>query len=242
MAISYIGASSALVAGSSGTTTTFSNAFTAATSGTNRKLVVVFATKENSESITSVSYNGQALTEAIKAVQTGSNPDSEIYIYYLDHGAIPTDGAAHDLVIVSSNSMNPLALILEYAGVAQGAPSQTDTDLPTGGAAGTCSFTSVVDGSLIVVGANNAGATVAFTPGGGTTELSDADQTGTPQFSFTVAHIVGTSGATFDLTEDPSGTADTGMCAALWAAAAEATPTSMPPPPRTPAMMSLLVR
>lgn len=242
MAITHVGSSASLVAASSATTTTFSSAFTAATSGTNRKLVVVFATKENSESITSVTYNGQTLTEAIKAVQTSTNPDTEIYMYYLDHAAIPTDGAAHDLVIVSPNAMNPVAIILEYAGVTQGAPAATNTALVADASVATCSFTSVTDGSLIVAGANNGGAAVAFTPGGGLVELSDADQTLSPQFSFTASHIVSTSGATIDATEDPSGTAASAMCAALWTAASAASATSLPPPLRNPSMMSLLVR
>ena len=243
MAISYIGASAALVAATSATTTTFASAFTAATSGSDRKLVVVFATKEDTPSITSVSYNGQALTQATSATQSGSVPDTQIYIYYLDHASIPTDGAAHDLVIVSSDSMNPIAIVLEYAGVAQGAPSQTDTDIPTGGAAGTCSFTSVVDGSLIVAGLANAAVAIGVAPGGGLTEILEIDQNvSSPQYSCVASHIVGTSGATINATEDPTGTGDSAMCAALWTAASAASATSLPPPLRNPSMMSLLVR
>jgi hypothetical protein len=71
--------------------------------------------------------------------------------------------------------------------------------------------------------------------------LADPDQTNAPQFSITVSHIVGTSGSTFDVTEDPTGTADTAMCAALWAAAAGSTP-SLLLRPMSSSMMSLLVR
>lgn len=242
MAITHLGSSASLIAGASATTTTFASAYAAATSGSNRKLVVVFGTKEDTPSITSVSYNGQALALAISATQTGTSPQTEIYIYYLDHAAMPTDGAAHDVVIVSPDAMNPVALILEYDGVAQGAPSQTATAVPTGGNPGTCSFTGVVDGSLIVAGGNNAGASASWTPGGGLVELSDADQTGSPQFSFWASHIVDTSGATINGTGDPSGASASALAAALWAAAAAAAAVGMIHPPAGRRFQHMLVR
>jgi hypothetical protein len=243
MAITYIGASAALAAGASATTTTFANAYTAATSGSDRKLVVVFGTKEDTPSITSVTYNGIALTPATSASQASTTPDTQIYMYYLDHADMPTDGAAHDLVIDTfPDAANPLALILEYAGVAQGAPAQTDTDLPAGSAVGTCSFTGVVDGSLLVAGATNAAATAAFTAGGGLVEVLEPDQASSPVFNCAMAHIVGTTGATIDATLDPSGTSASAMCAALWLAAAGAAAVGMTHPPGGRRFQHMLVR
>lgn len=95
--------------------------------------------------VTSVTYNGNALTQ-IATAKHGSG-DRRVYLYY---GLAPASGA-HDLVVTTSEALSINIGCATYSGVAQNAPAVSNTATPSSTTTGQITLTTGVDNSWVVM-------------------------------------------------------------------------------------------
>lgn len=118
--ITQVGAPSA--SNSTQTATNHSFIYDSGTTGSNRMLMVgVSYRNRDSETVTSATYGGLALTQVGTAEMTSGNPDGRIYVFCLTN---PPTGA-NSLQVDWSSALNQGAVVgaVTYAGVAQSTPS-----------------------------------------------------------------------------------------------------------------------
>jgi prepilin-type N-terminal cleavage/methylation domain-containing protein len=139
--------------------------------GTNRLLVVGISAECNEGiTVTSVTYNGQALTKAA-SVQADTGTVGTADLWYLLEAGLPAAGTYNVEVTTSGYTAKSVGAI-SLAGVAQQAPESSNTNTNVGPDYISTSITTLTDGAWVVdvVEQGNAG---AFTPDGGQTEQYD---------------------------------------------------------------------
>jgi hypothetical protein len=144
MAIAFV--NSADLGNNGGTTNSLSASYTVG-SGTNRLLVVGLAgdVVAGHDDITSVTYNGVAMTLVRKLGAGGGYTDRFIYLYYLLN---PASGS-HTVAISCTNNHYLLAVVADYTGVQQSA--QPDATASNVGGTSSASLTT----AITVVAANS---------------------------------------------------------------------------------------
>ena len=136
--------------------------------GENRLLVVGISAECNEGiSVTSVTYNGQALTKVASAV-ADSGTVGLADLWYLLEADLPPAGTYNVRVTTSGYAVKSVGAI-SLAGVAQQAPEDSNTKTNVGPEYISTSITTLTDGAWVVdvVECGNAS---AFTPDGGQTE------------------------------------------------------------------------
>lgn len=170
-------------------------------SGSNRILWVTVATDGISgrDSITGVTYNGVAMTQAIK--KQNANADHYVYLYYL----IAPDTGTHDIVASCSESANIGVSAISYTGAKQSSQPDATASLNDndGGSTITQSLTLVASECWLVSACNdrNVGIAtgsvnvVALSNDGRTTAMGDSNGAvdGTGSYSQTWASGAGES-------------------------------------------------
>lgn len=125
---------------SSGASSSLTTSYTC--SGTNR-LLMVYAFRENSETVTGITYNGTAMTLATSKAQGTSTA----YAYYLIN---PATGANNIVVSFSGASSNCIAGAISYTGVKQSAqPDAINSSSSASATSLTTSVTTVADNAWI---------------------------------------------------------------------------------------------
>lgn len=95
--------------------------------------------------VTSVTYNGNALTQVATAKHASG--ERRVYLYY---GLAPASGA-HDLVANTSESLSINIGCATYSGVNQGAPEVSATSTPTSTGTGTGTLTTLANNAWTVM-------------------------------------------------------------------------------------------
>lgn len=146
--------------------------------GADRKLMVGVTVEEDNsvsgdENVTSITYNGVALTfvNAV-TVTTANNFVMRAEIWYIDEANLPASGTALIQVNLSGPVRDVNAGAVSIDGALSGAPEATATNTIINNPVITTSITTLTDGAWLidVVGSGNGG---NFTPGAGQTERWD---------------------------------------------------------------------
>lgn len=123
---------------------TETTAFTIGAAGNNRMLWVAVNTRAG-DTVTSVTYNGVALTQAAKV----SDPSGGFnYLYYLLEASLPAAGT-YNVVVTQSSGTFIITTIASYTGAKQAAPEAT-ASTSTSGSALSVALTPTSDNSWIV--------------------------------------------------------------------------------------------
>ncbi|RLD03824.1 MAG: hypothetical protein DRI32_06770, partial [Chloroflexi bacterium] len=91
--------------------------------GSDRLMLVGVSQQRNSDTVTGITYNGVALTQV---TYTGISADDRTEVWYLLDSDLPSDGAAHNVVVsLSANSLGTVAGVVTFTGVDQSSPLGT---------------------------------------------------------------------------------------------------------------------
>ena len=210
--ISRIGLSSVYQAGSNTTVHTLSS-FDINITGTNRVAIIGMAASEN-DVLNTLTYNGQALTETITALLQSF---AGLRMYHLLKADFP---AAGNLVATFATNAVVQMFIAVYAGMAQTAPTITDTDDVASGTTLNAALVGVTEGSLIFDLCTSSDNTTYTAGGTGTPgEIVDINGT-TPGFTIAASERIGVAAGTYNITQTPDGTQTRQLyMAAAWEAA-----------------------
>ena len=192
-----------------GNSLTHTMSFAVAATGPKRKLIVgICGSNATPSTLTSVTYNGVAVTEAVAGIGGTSRAG---YFFYLDDANLPTDGLAHNLVATFNVSQQAIIGAVEYRNFPQGAPDVVGS--VNGTTSGSLTLAgATADGVNIDVATNNASA--SSTPGADQTER--LDQAGTPS-TITLAMSDKIAIGTMTAMSASFGTGGTSYLAAHWA-------------------------
>jgi len=103
--------------------------------GDNRLVVVYFGAENNGENdVTSVTYGGQSMTQAVEDGGTGTGYQNRAEIWYILENDLPSNGAnTVSATITPASTLDFKAYAAEYTGVNQGIPEATDGTYQTSG-------------------------------------------------------------------------------------------------------------
>lgn len=145
---------------------------------TGANLILWVVVRKFVDDVTSVTYNGDAMTQAVKKQGTGSSL-GHIYLYYL----INPDTGAHDVVVNASTSGFIAAFATSYTGASQtGQPDATSSTSQNGVGSGSNyaqSVTTVADNCWVVGGFHCTGTGTNMAAGANTTERQKRSTTAT---------------------------------------------------------------
>lgn len=190
--IAFVGAKTAYVSGAANTAHT-GTSFSVAASGPNRKLILFGVIETATATSITFEYNSITATSAVNATQV-STPDVLVQLAFIDDADLPTDGASHAFEATVDPSANLIMGAVEYKGMAQGAPSATDTDVGNNPSTITASVPADGSGGILISCIGSDAATGDWTPTAPAVERSTAD--GTPDGSIiALADKIGVSGA-----------------------------------------------
>lgn len=180
----------------SGTNASFSNSFShTLVSGSNRMVVVCIETENiNTHSISSVTYGGQAMTQAV--TYTGGTYNIAA-VYYILEVNLPSDGSNTVVITLTGTASTPyqFGYCAEYTGVHQSSPEAINTAYQTTG--NTISNTISPSTGAWVISSMACGNTGSYTHGESQVEIYDStDGGGGGGVTAAIAELRGASGET----------------------------------------------
>lgn len=146
--------------------------------GSGRVLVMVVASDDRTKKISSVTYGGVPLTEAIRQLSGGTTATAGVQIFYLANlNGLGLSGN-NNIAITASGSDNYAYVIAYVWGTDDAAPVGTiSSNSASSGSSLNVSNTPTASNSLIIAGFAS-DSTTAFTPSGGSTEVGEISSTG----------------------------------------------------------------
>lgn len=130
-------------------------------SGNDRLLVVQVVWEDSATtSISSLTYNGIAMDEAT-SVTVGTGYSGFTSIYYLNDSNLPSTAGSYNLSVITADSVtNDIYMtVIEYSGVEQSVPDDTNTAINAGAGDISVDLTASYDNSVLIVAGMSGGTT-----------------------------------------------------------------------------------